>query len=70
MTSDPNDLSIDRTYDLCAFTAPAETVLFSAICPDGQACEHEKEWAHPCDRDEAGNYECERIAKSPSGGAR
>ena len=31
-------------------------------CPDGRRCEHDAAWAHPCDRDENGQYECERAA--------
>jgi hypothetical protein len=30
-------------------------------CPSGLPCEHDAAWAHPCDRDENGQYECERV---------
>jgi hypothetical protein len=33
-----------------------------AVCPDkSQRCVHDAAWAHPCDRDEHGEYECERL---------
>lgn len=37
-----------------------------ACCPDGQACVAERDWAHPCDRDESGAYECRRKNGSVS----
>lgn len=38
----------------------AEATAAAARCPDGQPCKHEAEWGHPCDRDEAGRYICEK----------
>ncbi len=33
-----------------------------AYCPDSlRRCRHDAEWGHPCDRDESGRYECERL---------
>lgn len=30
------------------------------VCCDGQLCRREAEYGHPCDRDESGQYDCER----------
>ena len=35
-----------------------------ALCPDRQPCRREDEWGHPCDRNEQGEYECERAIRA------
>jgi hypothetical protein len=47
-SNDPEWISACFGYDLAA-------------CPDGRRCEHDAAWAHPCSRDEHGEYECERV---------